>query len=623
MCGICGVVQFGAPADTATVQAMTNALAHRGPDGDGFFFADEVAFGHRRLSVIDLSHAGDQPFASEDGTLQLIHNGEIYNYRELRAELEAKGHRFRSASDTEVVLAAYREWGNACVSRFNGMWAFAIWDAPHRRFFASRDRFGVKPFYYRWDGSRLSFASELKAFRVDRAGGPLRANESMVRDYLGLDRFDHTDETFFAGITKLPPAHCLVLDQTGVRLSRYWQLERRDPPAGDPVEAVRELFLDSVRLRLRADVKVGTALSGGIDSSAVACTVDRLLRTEVTDARPVGDRQATFTAYFDVPGYDERPYAQAVVDRTIADPTWVTFSDHELVGALPAIVEAHDEPFRSTSICAGWFVMRAAHEAGITVVLDGQGGDEVFAGYPAHLPAWYRDLARRGKLATLLRQAGGVGAQRGLPAAAQALGRAFAPATIENYLRGRRSASPALVGPALTAALPTAREHVNSPYTDQLRRLMTRILTVRGLPELLHAEDRNSMAHSIEARVPFLDYRLVELAFSLDARELLDGVTTKKIVRRALADVLPPTVAARTDKLGFATPEAVWMRGALGELAADVFTSTSFRERGFVDADVALARLHAHRSGTIDAGFELWRALNTELWARSFLRATD
>ncbi|CAB4709687.1 MAG: asparagine synthase (glutamine-hydrolyzing) [Actinobacteria bacterium] len=622
MCGICGVVDLHAPADVETVRGMTATLAHRGPNGDGYFFADGVALGHRRLSVIDLTHGGDQPFHSPDGTLHLIYNGELYNYRELRHELEGLGHSFRSASDTEVLLTAYREWGDACVSRFNGMWAFAIWDDRRRRLFASRDRFGVKPFYYRWSGSRFSFASELKAFRADHLGGPLRPNHSIIRDYIAFDRFDHTDDTFFAGIRKLPAAHTLTLDDSGLRLSRYWSLERRDPPTGDPVAAVRELFLDSVRLRLRADVKVGTALSGGIDSSAVACTVDQLLRTEVADARPVGDRQATFTAYFDVPGYDERPYARAVVDRTIADPTWVTFTDHELVEALPSIVEAHDEPFRSTSICAGWFVMRAARAAGITVVLDGQGGDEVFAGYPAYLPARYRDLARRGRIFELARQATRFNRSRDLRATLKVLGRAFAPAKLENYLRAKQSGSPALVGDALRD-LPASVEQVESPYSDSLRTLMTRILTVRGLPELLHAEDRNSMAHSIEARVPFLDYRLVELAFSLSAGELLDGVTTKKIVRRALADVLPPAVAARTDKLGFATPEAVWFRGALGDFAADVFSSQAFRERGFVNADAALSRLDAHRRGTLDAGFELWRALNVELWARSFLPATD
>ncbi len=618
MCGICGIVTLDAPPEIETVRAMTDALAHRGPDGDGFFSDVGVALGHRRLSIIDLSHAGDQPFAHQETGLQLIHNGEIYNYRELRVELEAKGHRFHSATDTEVVLAAYLEWGEACVSRFNGMWAFAIWDPRHRRLFASRDRFGVKPFYYRYTDGRLTFASELKAFRADAAHGPLRANASIVRDYIELDRFDHTTETFFAGIEQLPPAHSLTVDHRGLTLTRYWSLERRDPPAGDPIELVRELFFDAVRLRLRADVRVGTALSGGIDSSAVACTVDHLLRTEAANARPVGERQATFTAYFDVPGYDERPYAHAVVDRTMASPSWVSFSDNDLVSVLPSIVESHDEPFRSTSICAGWFVMRAAREAGVTVVLDGQGGDEVFAGYPAYLPARLRDVLGRGNVSLLAREIKEQAAVFGVGHAGRVLARTVTPARLENYLRARRSGSSDLVGNALRDVA-THDERVHSPFPDHLRTLMTRVLTVRGLPELLHAEDRNSMAHSLEARVPFLDYRLVELAYSLDGRDLVHGAFTKRAIRSALKDVLPASVAARTDKLGFATPEAVWFRGALGSFANDVFASSAFADRGFVDPATARARLTAHRNGSVEAGFELWRALNTELWARAFL----
>ena len=618
MCGICGVAALGRPAESDTVRRMSAALAHRGPDGDGFFAAPGIALGHRRLSIIDLSHAGDQPFASADGALQLIHNGEIYNYRELRHELAGKGHHFRSATDTEVILAAYLEWGERCVERFNGMWAFALWDGCAQRLFASRDRFGVKPFYYRWDGTRLAFASELKAFRADPTGGPLRANLPIVRDYVARDWFDHTDETFFEGIVKLPAAHSLVLDERGLGVTRYWRLERRDPPAGDPIEAVRELFLDSVRLRLRSDVRVGTALSGGIDSSAVACTVDRLLRTEAESARPVGDRQATFTAFFDLPGYDERPYARAVVERTLATPTWVSFTDRELVEALPSIVESHDEPFRSTSICAGWFVMRAARAAGITVVLDGQGGDEVFAGYPAYLPARWGDLLAAGRVAEFGRELAAQASTYGAPNAARTLARALAPAALENALRAHRSRSDGLLHPGLRG-LPPHVETVDSPFPDRLRTLMTRILTVRGLPELLHAEDRNSMAHSLEARVPFLDYRLVELAYSLDGGELLRRGVTKSAIRRALADVLPPSVAARTDKLGFVTPEAAWLRGALGDLAAEVFASRAFAERGLVDATAARQRLEDHRAGRIEAGFELWRALNTELWAREFL----
>jgi asparagine synthase (glutamine-hydrolysing) len=617
VCGLCGIVALGRAPEVATVAAMSEQIAHRGPDGAGIFADQSVALGSRRLAILDLSDAGAQPFSSTDGKFHLAYNGEVYNYRELRTELEALGHRFSSASDTEVILEAYREWGERCVERFNGMWAFGIWDTENERLFCSRDRFGVKPFYYTLHAGRLAFASELKAFRADPQTR-LSANAAVVRDFVARDWFDHTSETFFAGIVKLPPAHNLIFDRSGLHLRPYWELEVRDPPTGDPTESVRELFVDSVRLRLRSDVPIGTCLSGGLDSSAIAVVTDLLLRTETENARPVGERQQTFTAYFEQPGFDERPFAQAVVDQTRAAPHWVTFTAADLVENLPAIVEAQDEPFRSTSICAGWYVMREVARAGIKVALDGQGGDEVLAGYPAYFSARYGDLFVRGRLGALGAELNEYRRLYGGRRTLGVLGRPFVPKEIERRLRERRTGSAALLHADLRS-LPQTRELDSSPFPDRLRRLLTRILTVRGLPELLHSEDRNSMTHSIEARVPFLDYRLVELLFSLDGGHLIDRGRTKAILRRALADLLPPVVRERTDKLGFVTPEASWLRGPLGDLAADVFASQSFRERGFVDARAVQQRLGRHRRGELNAGFELWRALNLELWARRFL----
>src|SRR5919205_1011408 len=420
MCGICGIVAPGRPPEAETVERMAAELDHRGPDGPGSFAAEGVALGFRRLAIIDLSDAGDQPFASEDGALQLVHNGEVYNYRELRRELEAHGHRFRSATDTEVILAAYREWGERCVERFNGMWAFALWDGPRRRLFASRDRFGVKPFYYSVDGDRLAFASEPRAFRADPQTR-LEPNPRAVREYLEQAYLDHTEETFFAGIRKLPPAHSLVFDERGLRVERYWRLEPHDPPQGDPAEAVRELFLDSVRLRLRSDVPLGTALSGGIDSSAIAVCVDHLLRTEAENAVAVGTRQRTFTAYFEVAGFDERP----------------------------RIVEAQGEPFGSTSICAGWYVMREAKRSGLTVMLDGQGGDEVLAGYRAHLGHRLAHPVAQGRFAELRAELAGFSVEHSPIALVTALSRPFAPELVTRIVRARARGSAALVHPDL------------------------------------------------------------------------------------------------------------------------------------------------------------------------------
>jgi asparagine synthase (glutamine-hydrolysing) len=599
MCGLCGVVDLAAPPDRAAVESMLDGLAHRGPDGRGVFAAEGICLGHLRLAIIDLSDAGLQPF-EQDG-LQLLHNGEIYNYLELREELRARGHGFRTETDTEVLLAAYREWGGRCVERFNGMWAFAIWDPERRTLFASRDRFGVKPFYYRLDDGRFVFASEPWVL------GRRRANLRAVRDYLEQGYLDHGDETFFDGVVRLPPAHSLTFGPSGLELHRYWALEPGDPPT-DPVGAVRETFLDAVRLQLRSDVPVGTCLSGGIDSSSIAVAV----------AHHGHQHQKTVTAYFDDPGFDERPYAQAVVERTGADAHWISFTPRELVDNLPAIVRGQGEPFGSTSICAGWFVMREAKRAGLTVMLDGQGGDEIFGGYRAFFGYRLSDLLRAGRVAEATAELRAFAGVNGLRWAAVALVNPHVPERVRLTARARLRRAGALVAPELRTSESEAAPNGHA-FPDRLRRQLHLVLGRRGLPELLRYEDRNSMAHSLEARVPLLDHRLVELAFSLPGDELIRRGETKSVLRRALGDLLPAAVSSRRDKLGFVTPEARFLRGPLGDLAADIFGSQSFTQRGFVDAAAGRKRLERHRRNDRDAGFELWRALNLELWAREFL----
>src|ERR671925_157432 len=342
----------------------------------------------------------------------------------------------------------------------------------------------------------------------------LEPNPRAVRDYLDQAYLDHTDETFFAGLRKLPPAHSLVVDEHGLRLSRYWTLEEHEPPAGDAADALRELFLDSIRLRLRSDVPAGTALSGGLDSSAIAVVVDRLLHTEKENAVAVGPRQRTFTPYFEVPGFDERPYARAVVERTAAEPRWITFGPEELAGDLPAIVAAQGEPFGSTSICAGWYVMREARRAGVTVMLDGQGGDEVLAGYRAHLGFRLADLLAAGRLRELGEELRSFHGVHSASALVTAMSRPFAPEALTRLVRSRTRGAGALVHPDLRGLEPAPAPN-GSPFPHLLR----------------------------------------------------------------------PIVRERRDKLGFVTPERRWLRGGLGELAGDVFSSRSFAERGFVDAD--------------------------------------
>ena len=617
MCGIAGIVDYSESVARDDVAEMLRLIHHRGPDDHGIYEAPGVAFGACRLAIIDLSPAGHQPMSDASGRYWLAYNGEIYNYRELRAELEGRGHRFRSHTDTEVVLEAFIEWGEQCVERFNGMWALALWDSDQRTLFCSRDRFGIKPFYYRFDGSRLTFGSELKVFGVGSGSG-LSPNLSVVRDFIEYGAIDHVSETFFEGIFKLPAAHSATLRPDGLHMSRYWTLEPNAPPA-DPVLAVRETLFDAIRLHLRSDVPIGTCLSGGLDSSVIACGVDRVWRDD--DEKPLNGeiRQKTFTAFFAEPGYDERPYAELVVEQIGAQPSWITCTPQDLVRDLESIVKAQEEPFGSASIVAQWYVMKRAHEAGVKVMLDGQGGDEIFAGYHTNFGPRFADLLLGGRLPELLREVAGF---RGVHGASKsdvlrAMVRALTPEGAVDHVRSRRSGARGLVHDDIRQ-LGRPNRGGRSNFDNRLQRHLEDLLLRRQLPELLRYEDRNSMIHSIEARVPLLDYRLVELLFSLDGGDLIERGKTKMVLRRAFADVLPGAVRERVDKIGFAAPQAKWLLGTLGDFAQEVFATEEFRRRGFIDAEAAQLRLDRHRRGDIAAGFEVWRALNVELWAATF-----
>lgn len=612
MCGLCGIVDFDGDIEVGQVTQMTASLAHRGPDDVGTWDEPGIALGFRRLSILDLSPAGRQPMADPQDRYRLIHNGEVYNYLELRSQLEGHGYHFGTGTDTEVILAAYDLWGRRCVERFNGMWAFALWDRHRRELFCSRDRFGIKPFYYRCDGRRFVFASELKAFRA--AGQPLAADESRVREYLEHGLIDHTARTFFRGIRQLPPAHVLVLAESGLHLEPYWSLEER-PFDGEASTTFRELFLDSIRLRLRSDVPIGTSLSGGLDSSGIACVVDLLMRTDSEVTLPVGERQQVFTAYFDGPGLDERPYADDVVRQTRSKSHTISFSPAELLDELPAIVEAQDEPFRSTAT-PQWFVMRRAREAGVTVMLDGQGGDEVLGGYDGYFGFLFGDLLLNGRLRTLAAEFGAYRRLRdvGVAHALASLTRPFLPDALLWSARSRVGGARKLLHPDLRAH-PVVLPVTESVFPDRFRRRLQVVLTQR-LPELLRYEDRNSMAHSIEARLPYLDYRLVELMFSVEPQNLISEGRAKVILRDSLADLLPQSVRGRTDKVGFDTPEATWLSGPLATFARELLTSRACRERGWIDVEAATRGLRGHDG---PPGSPLWRAISLELWAQTFI----
>ncbi|MCM2464708.1 asparagine synthase (glutamine-hydrolyzing) [Methanoculleus oceani] len=603
MCGIAGQFALnGDAADTALVGAMAERLAHRGPDGEGSHFSGPVGLAHRRLAIIDLSDEGRQPMGNEDGSLQIVFNGEIYNYRELREELLAAGHRFASATDTEVILHAYEEWGRDCLTRFNGMWAFALWDERRRELFCARDRLGVKPFYYTVVGGSFLFASEIKALREHPEAGR-RPNDRMLSTFLAWGVADHTAGTMYDGIFQLPPAHAVVVSEEGVgEQERYWDFAMNPAPGGVDDEAaagkVRDLLTDAVRLRLRSDVPVGTCLSGGIDSSTVTALINVLLRAESPES--VGDRQKTFSVCFDDERFDESRHIDTVVAATgVASRRTIPGTDGlwEDIGRL---LYMQDEPFASLSIYAQYCVMRLA-QSEVKVVLDGQGADEQLAGYIAYQAPYIRGLLRSGNVAAALRE--GIGSARHHRSF-------FSWATRQFRVRSERRG-------LLRGSVPEVLR-----YAGSLDEVLKREVTASNLPLLLHWEDRNSMAFSIEARVPFLDYRLVEYLAGLPLDQKVRRGVTKYVLRRAIRGLVPDAVRCRMDKMGFVTPEEVWMKDELASHILALFSSPEFSRRPYWDAEQVLRNYWEFLEGKSAYSTEFWRIACAELWLRQFEEET-
>jgi len=629
MCAIAGIYStVGRPVDLLVLETMTEAQAHRGPDGEGYVLLTpegkekpvpvrgrltqslaagshrySIGFGHRRLAIVDLSPLGHQPMATEDERCWVTYNGEIYNHVELRKELKEKGHRFRSASDTEVLLAAYREWGEDCVTRFNGMFAFALWDGGRRRLFCARDRLGVKPFYYCWDGERFLFASEIKGLLAAGAG-PL-PNHRAVFDYLDGAYLDYSEGTFFEGIKQLPPAHCLMVGGAGIAITRYWDIPERTEEEGqlsssEAAERLRDLFRDAVRIRLRSDVPIGTCLSGGLDSSAVVCVANELMfgaDAEVS-REIVGERQKTFSSCFEDPAYDERRFIRPVLDRTGAASHYTFPDPKELAATVWQLVWQQDEPFGSTSIFAQWNVMRLASQSGVKVLLDGQGADELLAGYHGFFGAFFADLTTQGQWGRLALELLSYRRLHGpTPRYVWAnLARALLPGPLVRLVRSRMTGSVDWIGADFRGQwgpIPAGPTGSASHFQEMQNGLLTR----NGLRALLHYEDRNSMAFGIETRLPFLDYRLVEFLSGLDAPFKIRHGWTKALLRDAMEGILPEEVRMRVDKMGFVTPEDVWFRTSLRDMAREVLEDSRTRARGYLNVDVALREFEAHVDG--------------------------
>ncbi len=597
MCGIAGAV--GAPApDTETLGAMAGAMRHRGPDDQGLWSDETAGLAFRRLAIIDLDGRSNQPLHLDE--LHLVFNGEIYNYRELREQLAALGHRFVTEGDAEVLLHAWREWGEACLDRLNGMYALAVWNDRERSLTLASDPFGEKPLYYVHDNGRLAFASDIRALI---AGGWCSGvpDERAVAVFAARNLMPAPDDSFFAGVHRLPAAHRLSWQAGRFTVSRYWTPRQVDVPSHypDAVERLRELLMDSIRLRLRSDVPVGTSLSGGVDSSAVVALCAAL----GSDAR-----RHAFTASF--PGYerDEWFYADMVARAAeVEEHHRVSPTEHDLADDIEALIRDEEEPFGSSSIYAQWRVNSAAHAAGIVVLLDGQGADELFGGYPwiTGMTALWGGPRTTGRA---LRAGGAARAYTLRMLAGQLL-----PAPLAS-LRERRLLSPyasrATADEAGRFTPPASEIVTGSPMRQEL--MLESFVT--SLPTLLRYADRSSMAHSREVRLPFLDRRVAEYALSLPAGFLCQGGVTKRILRDAVRGIVPEPVLARRDKIAFEPPQARWLTTAeWRERIASVLLDPSAQERGTYDSAAIEADL---RAGAWRDHAAIWRAFCAESWRR-------
>jgi asparagine synthase (glutamine-hydrolysing) len=569
MCGISGIINKNdAPVPEEQIRLITDLVAHRGPDSDGFHFAQSLALGHRRLAIIDLNVRGRQPMCYRD-RYWLTYNGEIYNYLEIRCELELRGAQFKTTSDSEVILAAYAEWGPSCLTRFNGMWAFAIYDTIERTVFLARDRFGVKPLYYLDEGSRFVFGSEIKQLLAMQQ--KVRANQRVVIESL-LTYFEgHTDETYFAGVRQLPQAHYMLyrLATHSYTLHRYYELGAADPmgslPLDEAVAAFESVLQDSVKLRLRSDVTVGTCLSGGLDSSTTSA-IAALQYRESSGRRFTGIHAKSIEQRT-----DESVFANRVGDHLDLDLHVVEPSTKNFVDTIDEVVYTQEEPFGSPSMFMGWHVFELARKLNCKVMLNGQGGDEVLLGYERY----YAAILGEARGTEFLRQVW--------------LQSRNSKLSLKEVLQYYLYFTKASVRIRRLKARSLLRRHVmNSHDFEFVKRSAKSFSNVKDLqlfeictlqlPHLLRYEDRNSMRHSIETRLPFLDYRLVEAAVSLPVGYKVRDGWTKYILRRVAEKVLPEDVAWRRNKLGFEAPERVWLTAHEAAMKDEIGRSAILRE---------------------------------------------
>jgi asparagine synthase (glutamine-hydrolysing) len=628
MCGICGIFYPDARerADRGTLAQMNAQISHRGPDDDGFFVEGNVGLAMRRLSIIDVK-TGHQPLSNEDGRFWIVYNGEIYNHQELRAGLEAKGHRYRTQSDTETIVHLYEEYGCDCVKHLRGMFAFAIWDRRERKLFVARDRLGIKPLYYQYDGKKFLFGSEIKTI-LAYPGVKAEFNAATLSEYLAFG-YVSGEATMFRGVKKLLPGHTLELNERGeLSTHSYWDMPLGEGTVGRSrdyyVKTYRELLEQCVESHLMSDVPLGVFLSGGLDSSAVAALTTKIRKQPIE----------TFAVGYGEDAFSELPFARQVAEHIGSKHHEVRLGREEFFDNLPRLIWHEDEPIVWPSSVSLYSVAKLARER-VTVVLTGEGSDETLAGYTRYAwtlmnsrmdgvyrsvtPAFLRDLVRKGITAGPL----GATLHRKLEHTFLVRDGASWPSFYFDNFYSAFSAQEA--GDLLTV---TARQAANDAYAsamsyweqssgDLLHRLLyTDIKTY--LVELLMKQDQMSMAASIESRVPFLDHILVEFTAGIPAEFSIEGLAGKHILKSAVEDLLPHSIVYRK-KMGFPTPWAYWLAGPQLNDLEHMLTEPRTVERNLFKLEVVKRLFAEHRAHRRDHGNRIWRLLNLETWMRVFL----
>ena len=623
MCGFAVICNLsGEPASAAMLERMTQSLVHRGPDDSGSYLDGSVGLGFRRLSILDLSPAGHQPMVSDDGRFVMVFNGEIFNYVELRKELASLGFQFRSTGDSEVLLNAYRQWGADCLPKLNGMWAFIVYDRTERRLFGSRDRFGVKPLYVHRQRDQVLFVSEIKAIRASGLyqGG---VNWKVASRFLIEGHLDGGGGSFYEGIDPIPPGSAFELDLGGTWKSwMYWDLDRVScTDIQDPVREFAELFEDAVRLRMRSDVPVGVCLSGGLDSTSIICAAARQ-RAESNQSAS-GPLQAF--CYMDKE-FDESSYIADTLAMTKAELKELQTGPQELWQCVRRMLWYQDEPVHTMTGIVGFQLMNFVAAHGVRVVLNGQGADETIGGYFSFFSDYWRELLYRGRLSearaeiqAYSRVHGGSPDKFLMDASLRLLTTFLHGIPLYHGMADARHARKARRHPWFSRDLTThfpSGERARS--ANNLNDVLKRAITVNPLPLYLRIEDRNSMAHSVEARLPFLDYRLVSFLSGLPAHWKMRGPWNKLILREAMGGRIPESVRARPDKMGFPTAERNWFAHDLHEPMADLLASRSVLERGIYNVQTVVNDLERHRRGEINVHHDLFHLAQFEMMTELF-----